>query len=85
VSPKSTIDKEAIPHCKEIHYFHTSDMLKLFELTKRALLESRAIMTASSGGEVRERVLQKLVDTNLTASDITKLLTSKLVKDLPQK
>jgi hypothetical protein len=84
VSPKSTIDKEAIPHCKEIHYFHTSDMLKLFEQTKRALMELRSTMTASHGSEVRERVLQKLVDANLTASDITKLLTSKFTKDLPQ-
>jgi hypothetical protein len=84
VTPKCKIDTEAIPHSKEVYYFATSDMLKLFEKTKRALMESRLIMTASTGSELRERVLQKLIELNLTPEDITKLVTSKLVKDLPQ-
>lgn len=84
VSPKSNVDKEAIAHSKDIYFFNASDMVKLFDKTKRALMESRSVMTASTGSELRERVLQKLIELNLTPEDITRLITSKPVKNLPE-
>lgn len=84
VTPKSSIDKDAIAHSEGVYFFAVSDMLKLFEKIKLALMESRSIMTASTVSELRDKVLQKLVEINLTPEDITKLLTSKLVAELPE-
>jgi len=84
VTPKFSIDKDAIAHSEDVCFFAVSDMLKLFEKIKLALMESRSIMTASTVSELRDKVLQKLMEINLTPEDITKLLTSKLVAELPE-
>lgn len=83
VTPKSTIDKEAIAHSEGIYYFAAPDMIKLFNKTKFALMASRAVMTASTSSELREIVLQKLVESSLTPEEIVNVLTSTSVSKLP--
>jgi len=83
VTPKSSIDKEAIAHGKNVNFLAISDVLKIFEEAKSALVESREIMAAATTTELRNRVLQKLVEKNLTPEEISARLTSKPVTDLP--
>lgn len=83
VTPKSKIDQEAIAHGKDVYFLAISDVLRIFEKTKSALMESREIMTAETTTELRNRVLQKLIEKNLTPEEISAWLTSKPVTNLP--
>jgi hypothetical protein len=83
VTPKSSIDKEAIAHGKDVYFLAISDVLPILEKAKSVLVESREIMTAETTSELRDRVLQKLVEKNLTPEEISARLTSRLVTCLP--
>ena len=82
VSPKSSIDEEAIPYSDSVYYLAISDTLRLFETIESALIESRGIMTTTNTDELGDRVLQILTQKGLTSEGIRTLLTSKLIKDL---
>lgn len=82
ISPKSRIDKEAIPYSDNIYFLAISDALRLFGAAKSALIESRNIMTTTNTDELRNRVLQILTQRGLIPEGVRALLTSKLVKDL---
>lgn len=83
VTPKSTIDKEAISHADDVYFLAISEVHRLFEKIKCVLTESREIMTDETTNELRDRILQKLVQMNITAEEIHSVLTLKRIKDLP--
>lgn len=83
VSPKTTINDDAIPFSNNIYYLRISDILSLFDRAKRMLVDSRALMTSDIDDNLRVRVLQNLIQYNLTPEEIFDLVTSKLVSSLP--
>jgi hypothetical protein len=82
VTPKSFIDKDALPFADGVYFFAIADIQKLFSRVKSALIQSREVMTRDTTDEVRERILQKLIENGITSKEIEKLLTTKFLKDL---
>ena len=85
VTPKSSIREDAIPQGKNIFFFAFSDVINLFQKIKSVLIESRSMMTSGDSNELNIAVLNKLTERNLTVKELVKLITSKLVTDLPTK
>jgi hypothetical protein len=83
VSPKSSIDADAVPHGKDIYLLGILETFRLFEKAKSILLESRETMTTNTNTELGDRVLQGLIRTNLTPEEIRVSITSKPVTELP--
>jgi len=83
VSPRSSIDENALPHGEQIHYLHTSEVLHFFEKTRQMLVELRSAITDEISDTNRERVLRCMDRYNLTPEKIRELVTSKLVTELP--
>lgn len=83
ITPKTSIDEEAIPHGKNVYVFAISDAIKLFEKVKSVLIESRTMMSSGDTGELSSTVLRKLSETNLTAKELCTSMSSRLVTDLP--
>ena len=76
VTPRTFIDKNALPHAKEVYVTTPSEMLKLFERAQAMLTTVRSTMTDEMDEEFKERILSELVSTELTPSSIQELLTS---------
>lgn len=83
VSPKTSINEDSIPYGKGVHYLHITEVLKLFERAKQMLIELRSIMTTEFDNTQRQRVLNYMIRLNLTPEEVCKLVTSKLVTELP--
>ena len=83
VSPKTTIDNDAIPFGDDIYYLHIDDIMSLFRRAKLMLIESRSLMTEKIDDNFRVRVINNLIRYKLAPEDIIKLITTKLVKSLP--
>lgn len=82
VSPRSKIDKLAVPYGEDVHYRHISEVMELFKRTKKMLVELRSTMTKEIPDTYRERVLSSMDRWNLTPEKIREFVTSKCVTDL---
>ncbi len=85
VTPQSTVDKDATPFTDSVYFFSVASTLSLFDKIRSALTLSREIMTRETTDELRERILQKLIELNITADEIGKWLTKTMLKDVPIK
>jgi hypothetical protein len=84
ITCKKSIDKDAVPHCKGVYYLHLSDTIKLFEKTKQMLIEARSILTSETNENNRELILEIMTRLELLPSDISTLITSRSIVELPQ-
>lgn len=77
VTPRTALDKIAIPHAKGVYLMTPADMARLFERAKAMLSTVRSIMTDELDEEFKERIVSDLVSTDLTPNSIKELLLSK--------
>jgi hypothetical protein len=77
VTPRTEIDKIAVPHAKDVYLMTPADMKMLFERTKAMLSTIRSAMTDELDEEFKERIMSELVSTDLTPNSIQQLLLSK--------
>lgn len=77
VTPRTQLDKTAIPHAKELYMIQPIDMLKLFERTRAMLTTVRSTMVDQIDEEFKERILSELIRTDLTPTSIQEVLLAK--------
>jgi hypothetical protein len=77
VSPRTVLDKIAIPHAGSVYLMTPDDMRALFGRTKAMLTTVRSTMIDEYNEEFKERIMAELVQTDLTPDAIQKLLLSK--------
>jgi hypothetical protein len=77
VTPRTEVDKIAVPHAKGIFLTTPLEMVKLFERAKAMLSSVRSTMTDELDEEFKERIVSELVSTDLTPNSIQTLLLSK--------
>jgi hypothetical protein len=77
VTPRTILDKIAVPHAKDVYLMTPEAMKDLFELAKGMLSTVRSTMTGEFDEELKERILSEIVSTDLTPSSIQKLLLSR--------
>lgn len=83
VTPRSMMDPDAVPHADEVFLWHISAVGKLFERVRQMLLNVRNIMTTDEQPEIRDLILEKLVDANLTPEGIKGLLLARPLAQVP--
>ena len=76
VTPRTFLDKSAIPHAKDVYVMRSSEMLALFERIEPMLAEVRSTMTQETDEELKERILSDLVRNQLTPASVQELLLS---------
>lgn len=84
VTPRTTIDKNAVPHASNLFFMTPADMQLLFKRTKDMLSAIRSLMTGEADEEFKEKILSELVTSDLMPSSIQELLQSKSVDTLKQ-
>jgi DEAD/DEAH box helicase/Helicase C-terminal domain len=77
VTPRSSLDKNALPHAKDLYLTKPSDLWRIFERAQAMLMTVRSAMTDEMDEEFKERILSELVSTELTPNSIQELLTSR--------
>lgn len=84
LTPKFTVDEDALPHADNINFFSISDIIKMFQKTKTALIEARTIMITISTNELKTKLLQKITEMDLTVEKLRELFTTTTIFDLPK-
>lgn len=84
VTPRTAIDKNAVPHATNLFFMVPSDMQSLFERTKAILSAIRSVMTDEADEEFKEKIMSELITNDLTPASLQKLLLSKPVTALKQ-
>jgi hypothetical protein len=77
VTPRTQLDKTAIPHAKGLYAFQPMKMLKLFEGTRAMLTTVRSTMVDQAEEELKERILSELVRIDLTPTSVQEVLLAK--------
>ncbi len=77
VTPRTVVDRIAVPHAEGIFLVTPTEMVKLFEQTRVMLSSVRSTMTGELDEEFKERIVSELVSSDLTPSSIQTLLLSK--------
>lgn len=79
VTPRTTIDKTAVPHANNLFSMTPSDMQSLFQRTKSMLSAVRSVMTDEADEEFKEKIMSELISNDLTPISIQALLQAKPV------
>ena len=77
VTPRTALDKSAIPHAKEVYVLLPGDMLSLFERARTMLTTLRTKMVEEMDEEFKERILSELIQTDLAPQAIQENLTAR--------
>jgi hypothetical protein len=77
ITPRTMLDRIAVPHAKGVCLMTPSDMAELFGRTKAMLSTVRSAMTDELDEEFKERIVSELVSADLTPDSIHRLLLSK--------
>ncbi len=82
VTPRTTIDKNAVPHANNLFFMTPSDMQSLFERAKAMLTAVRTVMIDEADEEFKEKIISELIKNDLTPTSIQAILQAKSVDDL---
>ncbi|MCW3999519.1 MAG: DEAD/DEAH box helicase family protein [Candidatus Bathyarchaeota archaeon] len=82
VTPRTIIDKNAVPHANNLYFMTPSDMLSLFGKTKNLITCIRGVMTNEFDEEFKEKILSELVQNDLTPKAIQAFLQNKPIEAL---
>ncbi|MCL2359862.1 DEAD/DEAH box helicase [Candidatus Bathycorpusculum sp.] len=83
VTPKTYVDKDAMPHVTDIKFLSTTVVLDLFEKIKSALIISRSQIISESNEGTCDILLQSLVELDVTAEKIMAQVVKVNLRDLP--
>jgi hypothetical protein len=81
VTPRTALDKIAVPHAKGVYLMTPADMKEIFERTRVMLSTVRGAMTDELDAEFKERIVSELVSADLTPGSVRKLLLSRPATD----
>jgi hypothetical protein len=82
ISPRTTLDKLALPHLKEISYMSHEDIVKLFNNTAMAFERLRASASGNSDEALLENALKFYSEKSVDLQSIQNLLTKTKLKSL---
>jgi len=77
ITPRTALDKIAVPHANGVYLMTPADMKGIFERTKAMLSTVRGAMTDELDEEFKERIVSELVSADLTPDSVRKLLLSR--------
>ncbi len=84
VTPRTIIDKKAIPHAEHLFFITPFELQSLFDRTKMMLSSVRSVMINENEEEFKEKIMSELVRTDLTPNSILSIFQSKPVQTLKQ-
>ncbi|MFQ5910274.1 MAG: hypothetical protein ACE5IJ_06080, partial [Thermoplasmata archaeon] len=82
VSPKSTIDPEAVPHAQGLYFWGVEEARRLFERLRLVLADIRTTMSSMPVEDARDRALTKIVAMHLEPESIKDLLLARPLDSL---
>jgi hypothetical protein len=84
ITPRSTIDPDALPYGEGVYYLSLDDIRMLFEKTKQMLIESRPHLVTENNDSIKRNILNNLIRLDLTPAHLKELITLREVTSLPQ-
>jgi len=82
VTPRTIIDKKAIPHAEHLFFITPFELQSLFDRTRMMLSSVRSVMINENEEEFKEKIMSELVRTDLTPNSILSIFQSKPAQTL---
>lgn len=83
VTPRSRMDPDALVHADAVFLWNISGVVKLFERVKQMLFSIRSVTATKKQPELRDLILEKLVETGLTPETIKAVLLAQPLSQVP--
>lgn len=84
VSPRTTIDSDALPYGKDVYYISISEIQTLLSRTRQMLTECRPYLVSENNDRLKEIILDTMKRLELTPNQLKTHFLSNEVTSLPQ-